>query len=61
LNTVRSDLREKLDAIEANLREAAGIQDEVVRRILIAMLQRQAEYFRKLEQLDRASRQAVQG
>ena len=49
----RSDTRAKLDEIETNLREAAGIQDELVRRILTAILLRQAEHYRKLEQLER--------
>ena len=57
MTTTRSDARQKLDAIEANLREAAGVQDELVRKILTAMLQRQAEHFRKMEQLERAGRE----
>ena len=51
--TIRSEIRTKLDEIEVNLREAAGVKDDLVRKILTAMLQRQADYFRKLERLER--------
>ncbi len=56
MTTKQTENRVKLDSIEANLREAAGVRDELVRKILTAMLQRQAEHFRKLEQVARATR-----
>jgi hypothetical protein len=53
---IRTDTREKLEAIEGNLREAAGIQDDLVRKILTAILHRQAEHYRKLDHLEREPR-----
>ena len=53
---IRTDTREKLEAIEGNLREAAGIQDDLVRKILTAILQRQADHYRKLDHLERDTR-----
>jgi hypothetical protein len=57
MTTKQTENRVKLDSIEANLREAAGVQDELVRKILTAMLQRQADHFRKLEQVERSTRE----
>ena len=57
MTTKQTENRVKLESIETNLREAAGVRDELVRKILTAMLQRQAEHFRKLEQVQRATRE----
>ena len=43
-----------LEQIEANLRDASRVEDPVVRRILTAILERQAIYFRHLVTLGRA-------
>jgi hypothetical protein len=43
-----------LEQIESNLRDASRVQDPVVRKILTAMLERQAVYFRHLVALGRA-------
>jgi hypothetical protein len=37
-----------LDQIESNLRDASRVEDAVVRKILTAILERQAIYFRHL-------------
>jgi hypothetical protein len=43
-----------LEQIESNLRDAARVEDQVVRKILTAILERQAIYFRHLLAIGRA-------
>jgi hypothetical protein len=41
-------VRATLDQIEANMRDVARVDDPLVRKILTAVLERQASYYRQL-------------